>query len=182
MIAPVQETMHLFSGFFVHESNPSGDPCITKDGLSIASDGWIGVFVSDDHFLNSRPHESLCARRCTAVMIARLECYIGGGTVGGVPLFFGIVNCHLLSMEATEVIVPSFSDDLAFFDKYAADQGIGAYLSPAPFSDQESTFHEHAIGITPRFLHMPSTMHQFKTSCIGEARALLKFRRFMHYE
>jgi hypothetical protein len=83
-------------------------------------------------------------------------------------LFFGIVQCHLFSVKATEVIVPPFSDDLSFFDEDTADQWIGADLSSATFSDQKSMLHEHAICIAPCILHRPPTMPQFKTSCIGK--------------
>ena len=83
------------------------------------------------------------------------------------PLFFGVVDGHLLCVQAAEMVVPTFSDNNAVFDQNAADQRVGADLPSTPFSDEECMLHEHAICIAPIFCHTPLRSTSLMTACIA---------------
>ena len=82
------------------------------------------------------------------------------------PFFFSVVNGHLFSVQAAEMVVPTFSDDLAVFDQHAADQRVRTDLSPTSFSNQQGMFHEHAVCIAPILSHTQPRNLLFMTACM----------------
>jgi hypothetical protein len=52
------------------------------------------------------------------------------------PFLFSIMNGHLFSVEAAEMIVPPLGDDLAILHKNATDQGVGTHAPTPSFCDQ----------------------------------------------
>jgi hypothetical protein len=69
-------------------------------------------------------------------------------------------------MESSEMVVPSFSNDLPILHQDATDQRIGAHFPATPFSNEEGPFHEGPVIVAPHFVHKLANLLQFKTSCI----------------
>ena len=99
-------------------------------------------------------------------MIARLQRDVCGGAVRGVPFLFCIVNGHLFSVQAAEVVVPTLCDDRAVLDENAPHQRVGAYFAATALGHQKSMFHEHAIALGPVIAHTPPTRRLFKIACM----------------
>ena len=89
--------------------------------------------MSDDDFLHARPHEGLRARRGAAKVVTRFKRHVRHGPVGGMPLFLGVVDGHLFSVQTTKMVVPTLRNDGVVFDQNAANEGLGLTL-PRPRS------------------------------------------------
>ena len=97
------------------------------------------------------------------------------------PFFLSVMDGHLFCMKATEVIVPTFSNDDSIFDEYATNQRVRADLSTATFGNEQCPFHVGAVIIVPGFVHNPSKRCEFITACIGPPSKIVKKTRFMRY-
>tara|TARA_X000001036_G_C20378706_1_gene683682 strand:+ start:172 stop:522 length:351 start_codon:yes stop_codon:yes gene_type:complete len=99
-------------------------------------------------------------------MIAWLKGYVSGCAVGGQPLLFGVMNGHLLCVQATKMVVPTLGNNDPVFDQDASDEGIGTDPPSATFADQKSMFHEHAVCLCPLSAHAHPTNLLFKIACM----------------
>ena len=82
------------------------------------------------------------------------------------PFFLSVVNGHLFSVQSTEMVVPTFSNDRTIFDQHAANQRIRADLSATSLSNQQGMFHEHAVCIAPFLSHAQPRDLLFMTACM----------------
>lgn len=97
-------------------------------------------------------------------------------------LFLRIVDGHLLSMQSSQMIVPSFGDHHPVLDEHATHQRVRADLSAAAFCNQEGVLHEHAITLTPISAHVLPNLLLFMTACIAARFKLGEDERNMQDE
>ncbi len=99
-------------------------------------------------------------------MVARLQRDVSGGAVWRVSFLLCIVDGHLFSVQATEVVVPTLCDDRAVLDENAPHQRVGTYLAATALGHQKSMFHEHAVAFGPVIAHTPPRRRSFKIACM----------------
>ena len=136
--------------------------------------------MSDDDFLHARPHEGLRARRGAAKVVTRFKRYVRHGPVGGMPLFLGVVDGHLFSVQTTKMVVPTLRNDGVVFDQNAANEGIGTDLAPATLRNQQRVLHVGALVVGPVIAHEPPTDLLFMTACMGSRGEDRQNNRFIH--
>ena len=97
-------------------------------------------------------------------MIARLQRDVCGGAVRGVPFLFCVMNGHLFSVEATEVVVPTLCDDRAVLDENAPHQRVGPLCRVRSATKRACSMNMRSPRSSHRS-HAP-TRHLFKIACM----------------
>jgi hypothetical protein len=62
---------------------------------------------------------------------------------------FCVMDCHLLCVQATKMVMPTFSDYFAIFDQYTTNHWIRGNSASPDFRDLNGAGHESNVCFAP---------------------------------
>ena len=145
----MEEGTHLHRSFGLQQTNLDLEARFTQHVRSTAAHVWVGVRVGHHDPLYAGPEERFCARRRSSKVIARFEGDVCCGPVRGNPTFLGIMDGHLLCMEAAKMVVPPFRDGHAILHQDTTHGRIGADATLASLGDLKGPPHEFSLVFRP---------------------------------
>jgi hypothetical protein len=130
------------STFLVENTAPNLDARLGERAQSFAGYQRIGVFYTDNHFLDTSSDQRVGAWWCSTVMIARFEIDIEGSSLSFIA---GLFEGNDLGVIAAGKLVKSGCDHLTVAHQHCAHHRIGA--SPSSGFLSKSAGHPHIAPI-----------------------------------
>ena len=148
-MAPMEEGAHLHRSLRLQQANLDLEARLTQHVRSPTAHVWVGVRMGDDHPLDAGPEERFRAGRRPSEVVARFECDVGCGPVGGHAARFRVMDGHLFSVQPAKMVVPPFSDGHAVLHEHATHGRVRANATLASLSDLKGPPHEFSLAFRP---------------------------------